>query len=127
VKELLEAGANPDALDNSGAPLIFGASSTMTPISMQLLGEHKVNFEATWGSTPLSVWLVIGKRWDLLSLLIERGVDVSKTYSEHDKRTAVSFVNEEISAQQTKRGPGEAPDVALQRLRSQLAVNAIAR
>ena len=123
VKALLDAGADPNALDNSGAPLIFGASSAMTPTSMQLLAARNVNFDALWGSTPLSVWLAMDKRWDLLSLLIERGVDVSKTYSELDKRTAASFVDAEINA----RAATSAPDAALLSLRSQLSAKPAAR
>jgi len=123
VKALLDAGADPNAFDNSGAPLIFGASGTMTLSSMQLLAERKVNFDVLWGSTPLSVWLAMDKRWDLLSLLIERGVDVSKTYSKYDQRTAASFVDAEIGARVTT----SAPDETLLRLRSQLAAKPASR
>ena len=92
-------------------------------VQVILLDERKVNFDVLWGSTPFSVWLAMDKRWDLLSLLIERGVNVSKTYSKYDQRTAASFVDAEIGARVTT----SAPDETLLRLRSQLAAKPTVR
>ncbi len=106
AKALLDAGADPNALDNGGAPMLFAAGGGMSVESLRLLVDYGANVNATWGSTPLSVWFARDRHWDLLAFLIERGVDVSRTYTKDDLRTAASFVATAIEdAKQENREP----------------------
>ena len=117
VKALLDAGADPNAVSNTGASMLFAATGNMSVESLRMLIDHGANVNATLHGAPLSVWVCLDRRWDLLSLLIERGVDVSRTYSAHDLRTAASFVATAIEdAQKENREPA----ASLLRVHSQL-------
>ena len=61
------------------------------------------------------MWFATHQRWDLLSFLIDRGVDVSRTYSKDDLRTAASFV---ANAMEDAKKEKRAPDVSLLRVQS---------
>lgn len=117
AKALLDAGADPNAVDNSGASMVFAATGNMPVESLRLLADHGANLNATWHGAPLSVWVCLDRRWDLLSLLIELGVDVSRPYAEGDLRTAASFVA--IAVEDAKK-ESRAPEAALLRVQSQL-------
>ena len=117
AKALLDAGADANALDNSGASMLFAAAGSMPVESLRMLVDHGADVNATWEGTPLSVWFALDRRWDLLSFLIERGVDVGRTYTKHDKRTAASFVASAIEAAKVEN---REPDASLLRLQSAL-------
>ena len=116
AKALLDAGADPNAVSNTGASMLFAATGNMSVESLRLLIDHGANVNATWHSAPLSVWVCLDRRWDLLSLLIEHGVDVSRTYSEHDLRTAASFVATAIG---DAKKENREPEASLLRVQSQ--------
>ena len=102
ARAILDAGANPDAKDNTGTPLVFQT----TLDGLRLLAERGANLNATRGGTPLSVSLAIDGQWNNLSFLIERGADVSQPYAREDTRTAASFVATAIErAERDKREP----------------------
>ena len=70
---------------------------------------------ATWQGAPFSVWVCLDRRWDLLSLLIERGINVSRTYTKGDLRTAASFF---ATAIEEARAEGHEPEASLLRVQS---------
>ena len=113
AKALLDAGANPDARDNTGTPLIFSARLA----GFRLLAERGANLNATSGGTPLSVSLATDNQWDSLLCLIERGADVSRPYTAEDPRTAASFV---ATAIENARRDQREPAPLLLRLAAQL-------
>ena len=115
AKALLDAGADPNAPSNTGASMLFAAAGNMPVESLRLLVRHGANVNASWEGTPLSVWFATHQRWDLLSFLIDRGVDVSRTYSKDDLRTAASFV---ANAMEDAKKENRAPDVSLLRVQS---------
>jgi ankyrin repeat protein len=117
AKALLDAGADPNALDNSGASMLFAATGSMTVDSLRLLVDHGANVDANWEGTPLSVWVCLDRRWDLLSFLIERGVDVRRTYSKDDLRTAASFI---AAAIEDAKKENRQPEALLLRVQSLL-------
>lgn len=117
AKALLDAGADPNALDNSGSSMLFAAAGSMSVESLRLLLDHGADVDARWHGAPLSVWVCLDQRWDLLLLLVERGVDVSRTYGKDDLRTAASFV---ATAVENARKENRAPEAILQRVQSQL-------
>jgi hypothetical protein len=116
TKALLDAGADPNAVDNSGASMLFAAAGNMPVESLRLLVDHGANVNVTWTGAPLSVWVCLDRRWDLLSFLIERGVDVSGTYTQHDKRTAASFVATAIDDAKAENREPEASLLRVQAL-----------
>lgn len=63
------------------------------------------------------MWFATHQRWGLLSFLIERGVDVSRTYTKDDLRTAASFVATAIEA---AKAANRESDASLLRVQSQL-------
>ena len=108
-----DVGANPDARDNTGTPLVFG-----TPLAgFRLLAERGANLNATRGDTPLSVSLAIDGQWDSLSMLIKRGAEIGKSYSDSDDRTAASFVATAIESARSER---REPEPSLLRVQAQL-------
>jgi Ankyrin repeats (3 copies) len=115
AKALLDAGADPNALSNGGAPMLFAASGGMSVETLRLLVDYGANVNATWGGTPLSVWFAMDRHWDLLSFLIERGVDVSRTYTKDDLRTAASFV---ATAIEDAKKENREPEPSLLRVQS---------
>lgn len=115
AKALLDAGADPNALSNTGASMLFAATGSMPVESLRLLMDHGANVNATWQGAPFSVWVCLDRRWDLLSLLIERGIDVSRTYTKDDLRTAASFV---ATAIEEARAEGHEPEASLLRVQS---------
>lgn len=117
AKALLEAGADPNAISNTGSTMLFAAAGSMPVESLRLLVEHGAEVNATWEGTPLSVWFALDRRWDLLSFLVERGVDVSRTYSKDDLRSAASFV---ASAIEAAKQENREPEALLLRLHSRL-------
>lgn len=118
AKALLDAGADPNAVSNTGASLVFAATGSMPVESLRLLADHGANLNATWQGAPLSVWVCLDRRWDLLSFLIERGVDVSRPYTQNDRRTAASFV---ATAIEDARRENREPEATLLRVQSQLS------
>lgn len=115
AKALLDAGADPNALSNTGASMLFAATGSMPVESLRLLMDHGADVNATWQGAPFSVWVCLDRRWDLLSLLIERGIDVSRTYTKDDLRTAASFV---ATAIEEARAEGHEPEASLLRVQS---------
>lgn len=113
ARALLDAGANPNARDNTGTPLVFSARL----VGFRLMAERGANLNATINGTPLSVWLATGEQWDSLSCLIEQGVDVSRPYTREDPRTAASFV---ATAIENARRDSRAPDPLLLRVQAQM-------
>ena len=115
AKALLDASADPNALSNTGASMLFAATGSMPVESLRLLMDHGADVNATWQGAPFSVWVCLDRRWDLLSLLIERGIDVSRTYTKDDLRTAASFV---ATAIEEARAKGHEPEASLLRVQS---------
>ena len=115
AKALLDASADPNALSNTGASMLFAATGSMPVESLRLLMDHGADVNATWQGAPFSVWVCLDRRWDLLSLLIERGIDVSRTYTKDDLRTAASFV---ATAIEEARAEGHEPEASLLRVQS---------
>ena len=87
----------------------------MTVESLRLLMDHGANVNATWQGAPFSVWACLDRRWDLLSFLIERGIDVSRTYTKDDLRTAASFV---ATAIEEARAENHEPEASLLHVQS---------
>ena len=115
AKALLDASADPNALSNTGASMLFAATGSMPVESLRLLMDHGADVNATWQGAPFSVWVCLDRRWDLLSLLIERGIDVSRTYTKDDLRTVASFV---ATAIEEARAEGHEPEASLLRVQS---------
>jgi ankyrin repeat protein len=115
AKALLDAGADPNAPSNTGASMLFAATGSMPVESLRLLMDHGANVNATWQGAPFSVWVCLDRRWDLLSFLIERGIDVSRTYTKDDLRTAASFV---ATAIEEARAENHEPEASLLHVQS---------
>ena len=115
AKALLDAGADPNALSNTGSTMLFAATGNMSVESLRLLMDHGADVNAAWQGAPFSVWVCLDRRWDLLSLLIERGIDVSRTYSKDDLRTAASFV---ATAIEEARAGNHEPEASLLHVQS---------
>jgi hypothetical protein len=107
AKALLEAGADANALDNAGATMLFAAAGRMPVETLRLLLAHGADVNATLRGTPLSVWFALDQRWDLLAVLVERGVDMRRPYSNEDRRTAASFVARAMENSKSEKGGAE--------------------
>lgn len=90
---LLDAGANPNQLTQFDQPIVFRWLEAMPIENMRLLLDHGLDANVKSYSNSLAFELVIKRRWDLLALLIEHGVDWRKPRD--DGRN----VADEISAQ----------------------------
>jgi hypothetical protein len=113
AKALLEAGADANARDNAGATMLFAAAGRMPVETLQLLLAHGADVNATLRGTPLSVWFALDRRWDLLAVLAERGIDMHRPYSNEDRRTAASFVARAMENSKSEHGGA---DESLRRL-----------
>jgi hypothetical protein len=78
LEALLRAGANPNLLNASEQPVVFGWLSVMRLQNFQLMIVHGLNVDATNYDAPMAFEAAIHERWDLLSLLIDHGADVRR-------------------------------------------------
>jgi hypothetical protein len=78
LSALLEAGADPNALTEQGAPLVFEWLSIMPVENLRLLVRHGLDVNVLQYNTPLAVEVTLKRRWDLLLLLAQSGADLSK-------------------------------------------------
>lgn len=96
LRLLLDAKADANfAVDSQ--PIVFEWLSVTTTEHLTLLIDHGLNLNVTNSSaTPLLVACAQADRWDLVRLLIARGVNVSHT--DRDKRTAHDVVVDRLAS-----------------------------
>jgi hypothetical protein len=82
LKLLLSAGANPNLLLRPQQPLLFDVIQSLTPGNFRLLVTRGLDVNSRSNGDPLPVQLTIHRRWDLLTIAIERGADMTRTRSD---------------------------------------------
>lgn len=92
---LLDAGANPNQLTQFDQPIVFRWLEAMPIENMRLLLDHGLDTNVKSYNNSLAFELVIKRRWDLLALLIEHGVDWRKP--RNDGRTVAGEISEQIT------------------------------
>lgn len=79
VRQLIEAGADPDTLDSSGETALFGAAASarieVVAYLLSIGARHDLH-ENTLGLTPLH-WAASHGGVDVMRLLVEAGADPS--------------------------------------------------
>ena len=96
LRALLEAKADPNFRRDSGGPVVFEWLGVMPVENLRLLIDHglDLNCVGSYG-TPLVVAIGEAQRWDLLELLLQRGVDPAP--ADRNGRTIGQFVDELVT------------------------------
>jgi hypothetical protein len=91
---LLDAGANPNQLTQFDQPIIFRWLDAMPIENMRLLIDHGLDVNVKSYGNTLAFELAVKRRWDLLALLIEHGIDWRRPRD--DGRTVAGDISSQI-------------------------------
>ena len=105
---LLDAGANPNALDKSGLPLILDTSNSVA--NMKILLDHGADIEARSNRKDRPGWSALMnaaymRQWDQAAFFIERGANVK--YKAPDGNTLASVIADRAAEQTAEDQTGK--------------------
>ena len=80
LQVLLEGGADPNVVYRD-QPVVFSWLGVLSLETVRLLAKHGLNLNVSYNHSPLVVEALFADRWDIVSLLIDLGVDVQKSDS----------------------------------------------
>jgi hypothetical protein len=102
--------------DVMGQPMIFSCLRELTPENLRVLIAGGLDINAMAVGSPLVLESAMGDRWDLVSVLIEHGVDVLKR--DRDGRTVIDDVHRRCAEAERD---GRLPDPEIVQVQDQLA------
>jgi hypothetical protein len=78
LEVLLEGGADPNGVYRD-QPVVFSWLGVLSLEAVRSLAKHGLNLNVSYNHSPLVVEALFADRWDMVSLLIDLGVDVQRT------------------------------------------------